>query len=202
MRNARGQPLRCRNEKEKKARFFLHALFRPDSILKSIRVSRIISVAVRMNLESRWQWRQCCAGVVFTLAAGVLLAPATARAGCGDYVTFGSGRHIDQSSDKTAPAAQNGASSTGFLRDRPCQPCRHAPATPDHGPVPCTGPNCSGSPPVLPLASGPVKTHHERDWACTALVPIEANPTFYTSPLNSASLPIERQGAEVYHPPR
>jgi hypothetical protein len=71
------------------------------------------------------------AGVLCTLAAGYLFAPAPARAACGEYVTIGG--QAAMTDDSTSPESLSPISG------------------PRDGHKPCTGPGCSGGPPAAPL---------------------------------------------------
>ena len=85
-----------------------------------------------MGLQTGWRWLRLLAGVVLPLLAGMLAAPATARATCGDYV---------------------------LLDGRPVPPhSSEAPPAPPPQPRPCSGPLCSRPTPLplTPVSAAPV----------------------------------------------
>jgi hypothetical protein len=117
-------------------------------------------------------------GVGLPLLAVALLAPSSARAGCGDHVLV-------------TPAAK-------AISHSPVS----VPEPPAKKQAPCSGPHCSHAPitpppaPVVPVPTG----GHE--WACV-LLPI-AMPAETSSPYipdNHVVSPLPN-GSGVYHPPR
>jgi hypothetical protein len=108
------------------------------------------------------------------LAAAVLLAPARAAAGCGDYVTI--------------------------LNDGPTGD--HGPAHP--GPAkPCHGPGCSGSPTPfdLPLTAPVTEPVGPKGWADrSAGDAAETGGPGWTFALTSSARPIHR-ARPIFHPP-
>jgi hypothetical protein len=120
------------------------------------------------------------AGVALPLLAGALLAPAAARASCGEYVVMGP--------HHTAPA--------------PSQPNLHPePGGSAPGPAPCSGPTCSrGHPlPVLPLSSAPDGAEH---WAWLLVEVAVTGPTLRSSLPDGGGGRRVSRGSRVYHPPR
>src|SRR5437868_5370420 len=78
----------------------------------------------RMNSFAPWNWSRLTAGVALTLVAGVLLAPSTARASCGDYVLMAGSHALPRTEPMQYPI------------DTP-RPAHPAPADKK---LPCSGP--------------------------------------------------------------
>jgi hypothetical protein len=131
-----------------------------------------------MNLRASWRAFGLLTGWALPVLAGVLLAPAGARADCGDYAT------TRLSHAGMPPLAE------------PKQPAAPQPHKP------CSGPHCSQAP-VAPLAPAPTApSQSAEEWGCTfdglALVPLEPS-----RPVDAQTvrLPI-RLASEIFHPPR
>jgi hypothetical protein len=128
---------------------------------------------------SRW-----LVGVLCTLTAGCLFAPASARAACGEYVTIGG---------RTA------------MTGHPTSPELFRPMSgPLDGHKPCTGPGCSGGPPSAPLV--PVIPAVPPQVEDTGLVAAAHAAEFDPRPAGrwddvTRLRPI-RVSPSVYHPPR
>jgi hypothetical protein len=141
-------------------------------------------------------------GSALALAAAVLLAPAEARASCGDYVTVHTPSGPEAPTQPPGPTMPQAETNAPGEPNPPACPCRGQVPTPTRDwPGPCPGPGCSDSP-APPLASGPQTTTPPRDWACAPSAPARPEATRPTLLASSPSLPPARHGAEVYHPPR
>lgn len=128
---------------------------------------------------SRW-----LTGVLGTLAAGLLFAPAAARADCGDYVTIGG--HAATPVHTTSPESP-----------RPL-------SVPRDGDKPCSGPRCSGGTPVAPLAPviPPAPPRGDDSGLAFAASASDADsPAAERRDDRTSPRPV-RFAATVYHPPR
>jgi hypothetical protein len=179
--------------------------------------------ALARRRSARW-----ASGAICALVGLLLLTPAPARAGCGDYVTGGHPGGAADYSQPDMPATSSG--NRAFAADRfevgaltraallsplgntaapagpgypqaPCRPCRGGPNVPG-SPGPCPGPQCSGLPPALPLASAPVPVRPCSDWAwLPCRLPAADLPPVYS--LSESPAPrLACLGAAVYRPPR
>jgi len=95
-------------------------------------------------------WFRLFAGTILVFAGNALVAPAKARASCGDYVTFG------------GQASSHGRD----MRSRPVPtPCHQCPQqSPERGNSPCHGPQCRGG--DLPAPTSPTVLERAPDnWA-------------------------------------
>ena len=119
-------------------------------------------------------WVRILAGVAVALLAGELLAPAQARAGCGDYVTFGQ--------EPVKP-------------EKPCQQERQP------GQKPCHGPRCGNdqTPEPAPPTTSTVRVP---DFACLVqgLPAIPGDPTPHWAG-QDCHFQIHRP-LFIFHPPR
>jgi hypothetical protein len=116
-------------------------------------------------------------GWVLPILAGLLLAPASARADCGDYVSTS----LSRAGKMTAP---------------------EHPATPPKPHKPCTGPGCSQAP-ATPTAPAPTTSSQGvPEWGC-ALAWIVLMPLDPTAVLHDRDgrQPV-RQSRRIFHPPR
>ena len=134
-----------------------------------------------MDLPASWRALGRLAGWALPVLAGLLLAPAGARASCGDYVIT----RVAHAGQATAP--QHGA------------PMAQLPPVPQK---PCHGPHCSQAPsaPLAPAPTTPPQTSQE--WGCApdALAPAAIDPT---ARLDEGQGPRPtRLPSDVFHPPR
>jgi hypothetical protein len=130
-----------------------------------------------MDFPASWRALGRLAGWVLPILAGLLLAPADARASCGDYVTTRA-LHAD-----LAPSSE------------------HQPAAPEPR-KPCPGPHCSQAPaaPLAPAPTAPPQTSQERACCPDALAPAPINPAAVLDeqqPRHPIRLP-----SDIFHPPR
>jgi hypothetical protein len=126
-----------------------------------------------MELQTGWRWVRLLAGVVLPLLAGILAAPATARASCGDYVLLGN-----------HPAA-----------------LPEAPPGSQTQPRPCSGPLCSRPTPLpsAPVATTPTPVEDR----CCPLPPLLLDDSQAGERLLEFFCPKPRHpSVAVYHPPR
>ncbi len=130
------------------------------------------------------RWVRCVAAWAWPLVACVLLAPASARASCGDYVIV-NGRQPNLAGHHGAMAAEPGRS--------------------EHGPgpaQPCSGPTCSARPqaPLSPIPSYPPPSSQE--WG-TISEPLVLLPPTPTARLAGDPLLLTSIGKRaIFHPPR
>ena len=115
--------------------------------------------------------------VLFRLALGaalaLLLAPATGRASCGDYLSHG---------DKSAAAPAH--------------------ESPPAVPKPCNGPHCRQSPPAVPIAPATPVVIGAEDWACGAFDHAVADDSSSRRDLDGAADMPVRRTSDIFHPPR
>ncbi len=114
--------------------------------------------------------------VALALVAGYLLAPAPARASCGDYVHVGS--------------------------DRPRPNHTESPAPPPPQPTPCHGPSCSGAPASAPPATVPVAPPRPQEWAALVCLTPPPEPAFGATLAECPRGLAVRPDNSVFHPPR
>lgn len=139
-----------------------------------------------MTTQGHRRLVRLAAGVLATLAA-VALAPADARASCGDYVIIGN------------PHVQ------GHMAHHAAMP-EPAPAgmpMPGHGHKPCSGPRCSGAPPASPVQPVPPPAPVRGEDAGLASSP--DTPFGQLSAAYRHEEPLQRPvrlASSVYHPPR
>jgi hypothetical protein len=125
---------------------------------------------------------------LLALLAGVVLAPAVARAECGDYV------HMAGKSAPTAAALADPGKTDFTAADQhqaePNQPRR-----------PCRGPLCSQGrlPPLAPPAS--VTVPHEQ-WGCPAPSLSSLATEAVARPWDEPARHPVRNARTIYHPPR
>jgi hypothetical protein len=119
--------------------------------------------------------------VALALSVGCLLAPAQARASCGDYVTVGS-----ESSHPDAPKPTDPHSSQDSKRQQ----------------RPCHGPSCSGLPSPFPLASAPATPARDKEWAAAAFPTLVLEPGSLDALAEYSDRHAVRRGSSVFHPPR
>src|SRR6516162_8668064 len=131
-----------------------------------------------MNLPASWRALGWLAGWAVPILAGLLCAPADARAECGDYVvTRRSHAEISLPAGQPTPAAP-----------RPHKPC--------------SGPHCSKAP-AAPLAPAPTTpTPTSQEWGCIldglGLASLVSNAR-----LDEPHVPRPvRLAAGIFHPPR
>jgi hypothetical protein len=137
-----------------------------------------------MKPQTGWRWVRLLAGVVLPLLAGVLAAPATARASCGDYVLLGNG-HADRAAAPQLPPADHRTAEQPL----PVQP------------RPCSGPHCSRHlPPPLPPAAGAPAPVEDRCCPPALLVLDTARAIART--VEASCRKPSHSAAPVYHPPR
>jgi hypothetical protein len=131
-----------------------------------------------MKQQGGWRWVRRLAGVALPLLAGVLLAPATAHASCGDYVLLGDGH--------PPPAGVKAP---------------QAPSAPLSQPRSCSGPLCSRhTPPPLPPGSTVPVPVEDR---CCPPAPLVLGDCQAVARLLEPSCPKPAHGSvAVYHPPR
>ena len=131
-----------------------------------------------MNLPASWRALGRLAAWALPILAGLLCAPAGARADCGDYVvTRLSHAEMPQLADQPTPAAP-----------RPHKPC--------------SGPYCSKAPaaPMAPAPTAPTPTSQEWGYLFDALA--------LTSAISSVQLDEPRAArpihlaSDIFHPPR
>jgi len=119
-----------------------------------------------------------------------LLAPAVARAECGDYVHVGQGN--SRQHDALSPAA------TPRMLEAP-RPESH---TPLNSRIPCSGPNCSQRPSAPPsLPTTPPSPGVEQWLHLTAVLPFQQPQRVVILGADRSSLP-QRHSSDIYHPPR
>jgi hypothetical protein len=174
-----------------------------DHLLQLIALDVWLScVAWMIQLVDRRAARLLAAGAL-TLTAAVLLAPTRSHASCGDYVTVGSGSEHQSGPNSFSPwmpRTDDKPHSQPAPTTSPC-PCRgELPSPYPRSPGPCPG--CSDSVPPRPLTSRPATSPQERDWATAASTPIPPELHFHTLLQSTLSPRPDRQGADVYHPPR
>ncbi len=119
--------------------------------------------------------------------SGLLLAPSSARAGCGDYVLIGS---------KAGPTAH--ASPSPHPQGMPQQ----MPSAPHNGHSPCSGPMCSKAPLPLPVAPATVVLERGPEAALAAILPPVSARQPITRWLDGLPGRTVHRGTDVYHPPR
>jgi hypothetical protein len=137
-----------------------------------------------MNRPASWRALRGLAGGVLPVLAGLLLAPAGARAECGDYAVT----HPRHGMASPSP----GQELTG----------RHSPpaAPPLH--KPCSGPHCSHAP-AGPLPSAPATSPPTtQEWGCVleGLVLVSLAPAARLS--EQPSPRPTRISHRIFHPPR
>ena len=133
-----------------------------------------------MRLSRHSHWIRWPAGATLALLVLSAFAPSSAHASCGDYLMAGAHPVL---------SAANGAAKDSL----PIIPAPHAP---------CSGPNCSGREPTLPITPPAPAPVSAEQWGCTAHVPSFQSPGFALWHVDSTmSLPI-RRAYSIYHPPR
>lgn len=123
------------------------------------------------------------------ILAAVLLAPATARASCGDYVRMG--QHPAHATSAAAPFPPRDSANVAV------------PVVPTQKPVPpCSGPSCSRRTPIAPTAPVPPAPVEGKHWGCVDSADLTAGnrPARFTAAESSAR-PVHR-AESVFHPPR
>ena len=123
--------------------------------------------------------------VALSLLSAALLAPGTAQASCGSYVTVRS-----PGKDATQPAVPQ----TDFGQMPPA----------DHSgkPRPCSGPNCSGRPSIPPLtAVPPVRTPGDQAGGIVAFTLAAETSSAPLAETLSPPHPL-RHPRSIFHPPR
>jgi hypothetical protein len=130
------------------------------------------------------------AGTLLGVLAWGLLAPAPARASCGDYVTM-------QPQHGSPPYTAPQHSTPGDTR--PVSPVPPPPA--DDLPQPCPGPSCS-TPTAPEPATAPAPVRPSEDWAVPAWA-LQITPPIPGDALREpARAPRARRPSTVYRPPR
>lgn len=132
-----------------------------------------------MRAFFNWPCSPLSLGAALPLLAGVLLAPASARAGCGDHVVVIAAPEDDVST---------------FAPISPMIPAKKH--------VPCSGPHCSGSP-LAPTPAPAVPIETGGSDAARILEPLllpasQSSPHPWESPRPTPLL----IASSVYHPPR
>jgi hypothetical protein len=132
-----------------------------------------------MNLAPRWPLVRVPVGLAVAAVVGMFLAPAAARAECGDYVHLG------------APIRHEASWAKG--------PGQSMPPAENHRP--CNSPLCTGGPPAAPPV--PVFTTAERDqWpSLLALTELDDSKPQAFPPEEGRPGPIRRP-TSIFHPPR
>jgi hypothetical protein len=137
-----------------------------------------------MASHTGWRWGWLRAGALGVLL-GVLIAPSTARASCGDYVVLGaSPLHFSGHPERV--------SANGRHESMPAVP----------GPRPCSGPGCNrGMPFPLPAPTS-LSTFQAEDWLCLLdrLLPID--PQRSTILMDQSASLIPGHERSIFHPPR
>jgi hypothetical protein len=127
-----------------------------------------------MKIVPKSSWCRILAGLAVAVLAGELFGPARARAGCGDYVTFG------QESGKPEMPQQEG------------QP----------GQAPCHGPRCGNDQPPAPLPPTTPQLVRVHDFAFLIQGPLviqgEAIPLW----MGQDRFSRVHRTFLIYHPPR
>jgi hypothetical protein len=123
--------------------------------------------------------------VTLALTLAALLMPATARAGCGDYVTRGGSALTHP--DNHSPAQGAKAIASDRATNIPCVPCR--------------GPHCSRGtpPPSAPVASARVIV---QEWACMATLHFMPTVCPAFSPQDEPEYISCNFLSSIFHPPR
>jgi hypothetical protein len=137
-----------------------------------------------MGVFTRWRWLFLNAGMIGSCLV-FLLAPATARAGCGGDV------HVFRQASDDSLAVHPLSSDSHGTRPFP------------DGHKPCSGPGCSRNP-VAPLQAptAPPTTDRHEQWGCLPLSQGEPGDAFAAvSPGEHSLLPLD-QVAYIFHPPR
>jgi hypothetical protein len=121
-------------------------------------------------------------GWALPVLAGVFLAPAGARADCGDYVVTRLSHDMMASSSAQQAAGQL------------------PPAAPRH--KPCSGPHCSHAPVAPPARVPTTQRPTFREWGCViadlCLAPLDPRIVF---PEEQTQRPV-RLSSAIFHPPR
>lgn len=134
-----------------------------------------------------WPW----AGVFLALLACGLVAPAAARAGCGNHVPVSS--YLSGAAAPFDPLILG-----GFPEARAADP---TPTPPANAPRPCTGAMCSGKS-GLPVPPPPLFSHHAEDWAWLDLR-FSADDDASSADLQTEAAPRPiHTDRSIFHPPR
>jgi len=137
-----------------------------------------------MNSWDAGYWLGRWSGAALVLLAGVLAAPSTTRAGCGDYPLL----HV--------PATNQGI--TGVQTARPMQ---HAPLSPAHHQRPCNGPECSRGKLPMPLPA-PLPPVTGEQWGHVSSL-THLDDFFPDGQVSESGRPQPfRLASTIYHPPR
>jgi hypothetical protein len=147
-----------------------------------------------MNRYGRTSWLRFLTAALLALAAGAAVAPAAARASCGDYVTVA--KPAAPSLPRSTPLPARPEKVTPCSRhdsEGPVPPCR----------LPCYGPGCSGLPQPAPAPASAAGTSAGQDqWDCLLILPVCAHTEAAApQPDGTRGRPV-RRGPSVYHPPR
>lgn len=137
-----------------------------------------------MSTLRRHRWAVNVVGLLSALAAAALFSPGEARADCGDYVVIGKPQH--------AAAAHR-------QMDHPQLPTS---GTPANRPAPCTGPRCSGGPPVTPLQPAPPTNVRGDDYGLPVFLIAAADDFSSTYRYDTLLSVPTGPRPTVYHPPR
>jgi hypothetical protein len=151
-----------------------------------------------MRSYAATSWLRFVTAAPLALIAAAALAPATARASCGDYVTVSHPARPNAPSDykpsHTLPDRPEKVNpGSRHLPGRPVLPCQ----------LPCHGPGCSGTPvpPPAPVSTAGPKASQD-PWDCLLSVPVSGYADSDTLPSDGIlGHPIHR-GLSIYHPPR
>jgi hypothetical protein len=145
---------------------------------------------LRMGVFTCWRWLFGSAGMIGSCLV-FLLAPATARAGCGGDV-----HDIQQSGDVLTHLNPHTLASLLFSdpRESAALPDRHKP---------CSGPGCSRNP-VAPFQAptSPPTSDRSEHWGCLPLLLGEPRDDLAAALPGDYPLHTLDQVAYIFHPPR
>lgn len=127
-------------------------------------------------------------GGALAVLATLLLAPAAARASCGDHV-------LVTTSKAKRPAPADPSRLASAAPDDPL-PSPHLPA------APCSGPMCSKAPPSAPATSTSLVQQRAHEAALPAHLPFPAEAQPSRSRLDHPLAAPVRRAAAIFHPPR
>src|SRR4051812_25890900 len=96
-------------------------------------------VIVKTPQAINWYRKPRRMGLFLALLAGAFLAPATARASCGDYVVFGQS-HADPHGQQNPSSTEAQSTQAKQSSAQPMQPVKK----------PCSGPHCKAGPVQTP----------------------------------------------------
>ncbi|HMF19332.1 MAG TPA: hypothetical protein VKE98_19150 [Gemmataceae bacterium] len=129
-----------------------------------------------MKIVPRSSWFRILAGLAISVLAGEIFGPASARAGCGDYVTFGQ--------------------ESGKPEKPPCQQERQP------GQAPCHGPRCGNDQPSAPLPPTTPQVVRVQDFAFLIRSPLEIQSEAIPLEAERDQQSRIHRTFLIYHPPR